>query len=68
MVEAARDRDVPTLGSGDGPRQTETQADARLRSTLVTSVESLKNSRKIVWRYANASIFDRDDDVSFIIF
>ena len=41
-MEATRHRDVPTVGSGDGPRQTEAQPDARPRSTLVTSVESLK--------------------------
>ena len=68
LVEATRHRDVPTVGSGDGPRQTEAQADARLRSTLITSVESLKNSGKIAWRYTNASIFDSDYDVSSIVF
>ncbi len=67
LVKVTRNLDVSTVGSGNGSRQTESQADARLRSTLIAPVESLKYSRKITWRYANASIFDRDDEASFII-
>ncbi len=67
LVEVTRNLDVPTVGSGNGSRQTESQTDARLRSTLITSVESLKYSRKITWRYADASILESDDDVSCII-
>ena len=67
LVKETRNGDVPAVGSGDGPRQTESQTDARGRSTLITSVESIKNARKIIWRYTNASIFDNDYDVSSII-
>jgi hypothetical protein len=67
LVNGTRDGDVPTVGTGDSPCQTESQTDARGRSTLITSVESIKNAGEIIWRYAKASIFYSDGDVSFKI-
>jgi len=48
LVKEACNGDVPAVGSGDGPRQTESQTDARGRSTLITSVESIKNPGKFI--------------------
>jgi hypothetical protein len=67
LIRGTRDGNVPIVGSGDSPCQTESQTDARGRSTLITSVESIKNAGEIIWRYAKASIFDSDGDVSFTI-
>lgn len=67
LVKGTRNGDVSTVGSYDGPRQAESQTDARIRSALITSVESIKNTGEIIWRYANAGIFDSDNDLFSVI-
>ena len=59
-------RDVTAMSPCDGSGQTETQSDARQRSTLVPSVESIKDSREIDRGDAEPRIFDRDGKVSSV--
>ncbi len=62
LIQRARDRDVTPMGPGNGPGQAEPQTDTCLGPALIASIESFKNTGKIVRRNADSGIIDGDDN------